>query len=254
MNRNNIRPFLCGMLASLALCVCATTALADFSPANPLKFNTLNMRVAGSLVLREDENLTSDNGATIPSSILYTDEFGGGTTYLPVRIVTQSLSLDTEWMQNSHTLEVRLEGDQELRTYNTHRAGTSFEDPDTKERTIKEIEPRQAIGTNLIERFNHQGTETYAHTFDNLDPSKGSNLSITITNNGRYPLKFDIGMYAGEAFTSIPTQVPAGETVTRTFTVLSFDAAAERPLAMQLGNAPGTLHQINAEISAVQFK
>lgn len=66
MNRNNIRPFLCGMLASLALCVCATTALADFSPANPLKFNTLNMRVAGKLVLREDETLTSDNGATFP--------------------------------------------------------------------------------------------------------------------------------------------------------------------------------------------
>lgn len=254
MNRNNIRPFLCGMLASLALCVCATTALADFSPANPLKFNTLNMRVAGKLVLREDETLTSDNGATIPSSILYTDEFGGGTTYLPVRIVTQSLSLDTEWIQDSHTLNVTLEGDQELRTFNTNFPGMSFLDPDTEEEFLTEVEPKQGIGTNLIEPFIHQDTASYQHTFENLDPSKGGNLSITITNNGSYPLKFGLGLMAGNAFASTPTQVPAGETVTRSFEILDFKPLSEQPLVIEVGNAPGTLHQINAEISAVQFK
>ena len=74
--------FLSGAAAALTLSLCLTTALAA---AGKVSYNFANVALDGGTVIAAEADITAANGQKIPGSILYTDETGGKTNYLPLR-------------------------------------------------------------------------------------------------------------------------------------------------------------------------
>ncbi len=83
--------FLCGVL----LFCCTVGALA--AGAGKVSFNGLNLAMNGGTLFQKGEYLTLDSGEKVPSSILYENENGGGTTYVPLAYVASRLNLCTSW-------------------------------------------------------------------------------------------------------------------------------------------------------------
>lgn len=62
-----------------------------------VSFNISALSLNGTQVSAKGENYTLANGQSVPASITYTDEKGGGTTYLPVRRISELLDVETGW-------------------------------------------------------------------------------------------------------------------------------------------------------------
>ena len=238
--------FLAGLVTALALCACVTASLAA---TGAVQFNQLEVSLNGGTLLPRGENLTTESGASIPSSILYTDEQGGGTTYIPIRVLTEKLDWDTVWDGQQGSLDVRLTGDLALGLMSLNQAGKTWAG------LMEEVEPVPTQeGHALLDQVEHSGTQPYWHSFDNLDLEDGAYLSVTVTNRGSAPVRFDLGFgTSAQEFTHDSTQVPAGETVTRTVKLLSQEAVNEKLLSIQLGGAEGTDHPLDLTVDAVQF-
>lgn len=240
------RGFVAGLVTALALCACVTASLAA---TGAVQFNQMELSLNGGTLLPKGENLTTESGASIPSSILYTDEQGGGTTYIPIRVLTEKLGWETVWDGEQGALDVRLTGDLALSLMSLNQAGKTWVG------LMEEVEPVQPQdGHKLLDQAEHSGTQPYWHSFQDLDLEKGTCLSITVTNSGSAPVQFDLGFgTSAQAFTSDATQVPAGETVTRTVKLLSQEAVNEKLLSIRLRGAEGTDHTLDLTVDAVQF-
>lgn len=107
MKKTNFVSFFTGMLATALIFGCITTALAV---SNTISFNGVNLSVDGEAIFSKEEFLETDAGQKIPSSILYTDALGGGTTYLPVAYLSKLLGVPVSW--NAETDTVVLGNDQ----------------------------------------------------------------------------------------------------------------------------------------------
>lgn len=94
MKKFNLLSFLAGVVLSAALLGGLTTALAA---SGSVSFNGLNLAMNGGTLFQKGEYLTLGSGAKVPSSILYEDENGGGTTYVPLAYVASRLNLCTSW-------------------------------------------------------------------------------------------------------------------------------------------------------------
>lgn len=82
--------FLCAVLVfSLAISALALTGNVSFNKS-AIKFN-------GKIISAAGEGYALANGCEAPASITYTDELGGGTTYLPARRVSELLNVDIGW-------------------------------------------------------------------------------------------------------------------------------------------------------------
>ena len=78
--KKRIASFAGGFFAALALSLCLTTALAA---AGQVSYNFANVAMDGTQKITAGQDITAANGQKIPGSILYTDEAGGKTNYLP---------------------------------------------------------------------------------------------------------------------------------------------------------------------------
>ena len=86
--------FLAGVLAAALALGIGFSALA----ANgTVEFNTVGLLVNGQTYARPGEDLVLDGGAAVPATILYTDDRGGGTTYLPARTVAELFGVEIGW-------------------------------------------------------------------------------------------------------------------------------------------------------------
>ena len=94
MKRDRLIPFFAGMLFSAALFGGLTTALAA---AGGVSFNAVNLCMGGEAIFGKYEYLETEGGQKIPSSILYTDESGGGNTYLPLAYIASLLEVPVSW-------------------------------------------------------------------------------------------------------------------------------------------------------------
>lgn len=101
--RKRLLTFLSGVLAAALVFGLSLTALAA---GGAVTFNTVGLMVNGRQVARAGEELTLDSGATIPSVILYTDDLGGGTTYLPARSLAEALGVEVGWDAASGSVTV----------------------------------------------------------------------------------------------------------------------------------------------------
>ncbi len=102
--KHNIKYFLAGMLVMIILSSTVTPALADsITKTIDVVLNSANIKLNGIDVCKAGEDYTLPNGSTVPNSITYTDENGGGTTYLPLRKISELLSLTVDYDSDTRT-------------------------------------------------------------------------------------------------------------------------------------------------------
>ena len=89
-----IPTFLAGMFTAAVIGGLGVGALAA---SGAVTFNASNLMFNGQQISAKGEGYTLVNGCQAPASITYTDEKGGGTTYLPVRRISELLDVETGW-------------------------------------------------------------------------------------------------------------------------------------------------------------
>lgn len=102
MKRNkHIGTFLGGFATALALAACLTTALAA---SGKVSYNFANVALDGQQKITAGQDITAANGQKVPGSILYTDEAGGKTNYLPIRTISELLGVEIGYDSASKTV------------------------------------------------------------------------------------------------------------------------------------------------------
>ena len=99
--KHRIASFAGGFFAVLALSLCLTTALAA---SGKISYNFANVCLDGGTVIVAGADISAANGQMIPGSILYTDEAGGKTNYLPLRKISELLKVEVNYDSASKTI------------------------------------------------------------------------------------------------------------------------------------------------------
>ena len=102
--KKKILAYFSGVFATVLVLTMVTTALAASGKAT---FNFVNVSLRGERKIAAGADITVANGQKVPSSILYTDEKGGKTNYLPIRAISELLGVEIKY--DSATKTVRLE-------------------------------------------------------------------------------------------------------------------------------------------------
>ena len=97
----HISTFLGGFATALALAACLTTALAA---SGKVSYNFANVSLDGAQKITAGQDITAANGQKIPGSILYTDEAGGKTNYLPIRAISELLGVEIGYDSSTRTV------------------------------------------------------------------------------------------------------------------------------------------------------
>ena len=101
MNKQNVRPFFAGVLTALLCIGIISSALAA---SGQVTFNAVNITANGEAVCYKGDYMELESGEKVPSSILYVDETGGGTTYLPVASLAKALEVRCDWIPEVKTV------------------------------------------------------------------------------------------------------------------------------------------------------
>lgn len=266
-NHSKLGLFLSGMLASALLLSCAATAFA--AAAGSVSFNAVNVSINRKKAIQAGEPLTDDAGCSVPSSILYTNEQGGGTTYLPVAALSRMLELPVTWDGGANTVG--------LGTYGPNEISISFEQDPPYEEPIPtchpgaqagiftEIEPVDPREHHYLGTFLDMSFSTPLMGFgDTFYPSPRSEryISVMVTNRSDFPLRLSLSAKENFRSTDFPfSTVPAGETVTRTFAIGEYDGYFyEQGLSMSLrydermNNNERQPGDIQADVLVVDFR
>lgn len=94
MKKSSFLSFFTGMMTATLIFGCLTTSLAA---SNIISFNRVNLSINGEAMFAKEDYLETSAGQKIPSSILYTDALGGGTTYLPVAYLSKIFDMPITW-------------------------------------------------------------------------------------------------------------------------------------------------------------
>lgn len=104
MKKLNLQSFLAGILTAVLLFAVTSTALAA---SGSVTFNAINLTKEGKIIFNKDEDFELASGKKVPSSILYVDQTGGGTTYLPMRYLAELLGMSVTWDQATKTADLK---------------------------------------------------------------------------------------------------------------------------------------------------
>ena len=245
--------FLASVLATILTAGCLTTALAA---SGLVSFSPVSLDLNGRAVFAAGDTLKTEGGQEVPSSIVYTDEAGGGTTYLPLRTIANLLDVPITW-DGAETTVVLGRGDpggatvepgtegSELLSLPLHQAGKTAG-------PFAEVQPdARKGGIMLLEETQFRSGSDFSRDIPFVG-ANGRYVSITVTNNGTQPLLFQAGHLYAAGRDMLATQIPAGATVTRTFEALESGAAIQPRFGVDIstGSAGGT---VEIQISAVQF-
>lgn len=244
MKKSKFSAFLCGALSASVLFACVGGALAA---SGAISFNTADFSINNHTILKKGENIQTEAGASIPSSILYTDELGGGTYYIPVRELAETFHMPLEW-DVDRGVSLRVSDDLGLYLLSTGSSGY------TVNNTLQAIEPITPTDGTVILSTEHDSTENFETELD-LKPGKGRYVSITVTNHrDDVPVQFGVGLVERDSLPSVNlTQVPAGETITRTIKIIPPEDETMYAPYISVGN-PGEVCRRNwVTITAVQF-
>lgn len=96
-----ISSFLAGAVTALALTACLTTAMAV---SGTVSYNFANVSLDGTQKIAAGQDTTAANGQKVPGSILYTDEAGGKTNYLPIRAISELLGVEIRYDSATKTV------------------------------------------------------------------------------------------------------------------------------------------------------
>lgn len=239
--KKTIMPFLCGVLTTV---ICVSTVLAGGSYSGRISFNTNSLLMNGKEVLTAGESLTTEAGAQVPSSILYTDENGGGTYYVPVRPFAQALDAEVNWDEDA--IYWGVEGEQAVKLLPTVDDSNTVYDGYIED--IEAVLPKD--GMTLL-REEYRGTENFETT---LVPRKneGNAVSVIVTNQGHSDIVFRLGVQKDDAVIATSIRVPAGEVGVRTFRMLPDYESNAKPY-IEVGNGAGVFQENRFTVTAIQF-
>ncbi len=239
--------FFGGMIITFLLCTTVTTALAA---SGTVTFNAVNLFFNGMQVSKKDETLKTASGADIPSTILYTDDNGGNTTYVPIGKIAEAYQLPINWDESTDKVTVGVDGKLQL------HAGPSWSTEWTLNDWFKEVKsiiPQG--GTTVLASVNHRSTEPFSADVP-LTNGNGRYVSVTVTNHNTKSVVFTLGHRDDVNIFHFDAEIPAGTTMTRTVEVISPEDQAYNSLNVSVGYpyfASDLLAPIDITVSAVQF-
>lgn len=99
--KKRLPSFLAGAATALTLTVLTATALAT---SGQVSFNFAGVALDGETKIAAGSDITAPNGQRVPGSILYVDEAGGKTNYLPVRAISELLGVEVGYDSATRTV------------------------------------------------------------------------------------------------------------------------------------------------------
>lgn len=215
--------FLSGMLAGAMLLGCGSAAMAATAGGN-ISFGSVGIKtVSGQTAVEAGDTILNANGIEIPAAIVYTDEAGGGNTYVHLRTVGDALELPVDWENGVIYL-----GGKPGSTSNIvvgerkpDRSNLPLNGAGATAAHYTEVEPYWPAESEIIGTDSKNTHITGLAAGGSLGPAEnGEYLSLSITNNTKEDMYLSMRspylFYT--LFERLPsTLVPAGETVVRTF-------------------------------------
>ena len=99
--KRRVLSFLAGAAAALALTALTATALAA---SGQVQFNFAGVALNGETKIAAGSDIIAPNGQRVPGSILYVDEAGGKTNYLPIRTISELLGVKVGYDSATRTV------------------------------------------------------------------------------------------------------------------------------------------------------
>lgn len=236
--------FFSGMIVMAVIVSFTGTALAA---SGAVSFNTANLSINGNRIIQKGSTLKTSSGSDIPSIIQYTDTQGKITNYVSVRFLADALGMDVSWRARNSSVDIEVEGDASLYTMEQDNAGVIFDNGE-----LEEVDPTIPTSGNIILSETNQSAEPFETTLE-LNEESGDYISITITNNGNYPLQFDLGRKTATANVTNPSAVPAGQSTTRTLKISTWESLSKKPIYIKIGNAEYITRNMDFSVEVTQF-
>lgn len=186
MKKNTVKGIIAGTLAG-ALIVCSLPVIAK---SIDVVMNSVNIKLNGDWVAAQDENYVLQNGTKVPYSILYE-----GTTYLPIRKVSELLGIDIDWDNDTRT--VLIEDKNGGGAYDSWYGAPDF----GEFYGIKELAQSPKIGstTHWYEVGDVKSSTEYVEHLEELGYKKVTNGDIRprfkVYRKGNIEVWMDLGMY-----------------------------------------------------------
>lgn len=255
MNKKRpVIPFLSGVLATVLTMGCVTTALAA---SGLVQFSPVGLQLNGKAIFAAGDSVNTESGQSVPSSIVYTDEAGGGTTYLPLRTIANLLDVPITW-DGDETTVVLGRGDGGGITVEPGTGASAWDSLPLHQAgktagPFAEVQPdARKGGIMLLEETQFRSGSDFSRDIPFVG-ANGRYVSITVTNNGTQPLLFQAGHLYATGRDMLATQIPAGATVTRTFEALESNAAIQPRFGVDISTGSGDGGTVDIQISVVQF-
>ena len=255
MNKKRpVIPFLSGVLATVLTMGCVTTALAA---SGLVQFSPVGLQLNGKAIFAAGDSVNTESGQSVPSSIVYTDEAGGGTTYLPLRTIANLLDVPITW-DGTETTVVLGRGDGGGITVEPGTGASAWDSLPLHQAgknagPFAEVQPdARKGGSMLLEETQFRSGSDFSRDIPFVG-ANGRYVSITVTNNGTQPLLFQAGHLYATGRDMLASQIPAGATVTRTFEALESNAAIQPRFGVDISTGSGDGGTVDIQISAVQF-
>lgn len=261
--------FLAGVLSVTLVFSLVTSALAF---AGQVSFGGVNIAVFGQKQVDAAESFATVGGAQVPSSLTYTDEAGGGTVYLPMRLMAELLDTDIAWRADSKTVDFGgrepSEGDVEISLGGVVVVPGGEADPITKIVDAPAFGIQNGPFTEVEPSAEHKEGKSHATFLDNADFSSTTGflnqdyfgdaqfdyIEITITNHGA-PVGFMVSQAnvlsgaINEFFSNV--RLETGESMTRAFTISGDHSDLSRWLRLSVDTigSPGKVTDITANVA-----
>ncbi len=240
--------FIAGFLSAILVCSCVTGALAA---SGAVSFSQVTLAMNGNAVFSEGDTVKAGNGQPIPSSITYTDRAGGGTTYLPLSCISKLLDTPVSWDSKTGTVSL---GTVRGVSRGGGVAGAATDGSELplnrvgrKVGNLTEVSPIAAPGLDILSRTEYRSQSDYTRT---VSVSK-EYVSVTVTNRGEGILVLQLGREYTVGHELLSSQVPVGQTVTRTFKV---DRSSEKSSKLDIrATYYGGIGNMDFVITATQF-
>ena len=255
MNKKRpVIPFLSGVLATVLTMGCVTTALAA---SGLVQFSPVGLQLNGKAIFAAGDSVNTESGQSVPSSLVYTAEAGGGTTYLPLRTIANLLDVPITW-DGGETTVVLGRGDGGGITVEPGTGASAWDSLPLHQAgktagPFAEVQPdARKGGIMLLEETQFRSGSDFSRDIPFVG-ANGRYVSITVTNNSTQPLLFQAGHLYATGRDMLATQIPAGATVTRTFEALESSAAIQPRFGVDISTGSGDGGTVDIQISAVQF-
>lgn len=188
MNKT-LKSILAGTLAGV-ITACSVPAIADSIEA---LMNSVNIKLDGDEIASVNENYVLQNGAKVPYSILYE-----GTTYLPVRKISELLEVGIDWDNSTRTVIIEKNKNENTgfdSWYGAPNLGDVFE--------IKEANQITTVNSTThwynIEDVNTQVEERFVEHLESAGFKKvtegGIKSRLKVYAKGNTEVWLDLGMY-----------------------------------------------------------